>query len=80
MPARDTLLHRAQGFEAVHERLTGALLDRLTHHVQMLDMNVDSCRLTESKGRQRSPPEAASPEMIGLQSGARYGAPGCHHP
>ena len=27
------------------ERLTGALLDRLTHHVHILEMNGDSCRL-----------------------------------
>jgi DNA replication protein DnaC len=29
------------------ERLTGALLDRLTHHVHILEMNGDSYRLTE---------------------------------
>ena len=27
------------------ERLTGALLDRLTHHVHILEMNGDSYRL-----------------------------------
>ena len=31
------------------ERLTGALLDRLTHHVHILEMNGDSYRLKESK-------------------------------
>ena len=31
------------------ERLTGALLDRLTHHVNILQMNGDSYRLKESK-------------------------------
>ena len=31
------------------ERLTGALLDRLTHHVHILDMNGDSCRLRYSR-------------------------------
>ena len=36
------------------ERLTGALLDRLTHHVHILEMNGDSYRLTQSK-RQRRP-------------------------
>ena len=33
------------------ERLTGALLDRLTHHVHILEMNGDSFRLTHSKRR-----------------------------
>jgi DNA replication protein DnaC len=31
------------------ERLTGALLDRLTHHVHILEMNGESYRLKESK-------------------------------
>ena len=31
------------------ERLTGALLDRLTHHVHILEMNGPSYRLKESK-------------------------------
>jgi DNA replication protein DnaC len=33
------------------ERLTGALLDRLTHHVNILEMNADSYRLSQSKAR-----------------------------
>ena len=33
------------------ERLTGALLDRLTHHVHILEMNGESYRLNESKAR-----------------------------
>ena len=37
------------------ERLTGALLDRLTHHVQILEMNGESYRLNESRKRQKSP-------------------------
>lgn len=36
------------------ERLTGALLDRLTHHVHILMMNGDSYRLKQSTGRRRS--------------------------
>jgi len=36
------------------ERLTGALLDRLTHHVHILEMNGDSYRLRQSTQRQRS--------------------------
>jgi DNA replication protein DnaC len=35
------------------ERLTGALLDRLTHHVHILEMNGDSYRLATSKKAQR---------------------------
>jgi DNA replication protein DnaC len=35
------------------ERLTGALLDRLTHHVNILEMNGDSYRLGQSKDRQK---------------------------
>ena len=35
------------------ERLTGALLDRLTHHVHILEMNGDSYRLKQSR-RKRS--------------------------
>ena len=31
------------------ERLTGALLDRLTHHVHILEMNGESCRLRRSR-------------------------------
>ena len=33
------------------ERLTGALLDRLTHHVNILEMNGDSYRLSQSRAR-----------------------------
>jgi hypothetical protein len=35
------------------ERLTGALLDRLTHHVHILEMNGESYRLKQSAGRHR---------------------------
>jgi len=37
------------------ERLTGALLDRLTHHVHILKMNGESYRLNQSRKRQKSP-------------------------
>jgi DNA replication protein DnaC len=40
------------------ERLTGALLDRLTHHVHILEMNGDSFRLKQS--RKKRPALAAS--------------------
>jgi DNA replication protein DnaC len=36
------------------ERLTGALLDRLTHHVHILEMNGESYRLTESRHRRKN--------------------------
>lgn len=36
------------------ERLTGALLDRLTHHVHILEMNGPSYCLAQSRSRQRS--------------------------
>jgi DNA replication protein DnaC len=35
------------------ERLTGALLDRLTHHIHILEMNGDSYRLKESKNTRK---------------------------
>jgi DNA replication protein DnaC len=35
------------------ERLTGALLDRLTHHVNILEMNGESYRLAQSRRRSR---------------------------
>ena len=37
------------------ERLTGALLDRLTPHVHILEMNGQSFRLNQSKKRRESP-------------------------
>jgi DNA replication protein DnaC len=44
------------------ERLTGALLDRLTHHVHILEMNGDSYRLKQSKRRKRPEPPEATPQ------------------
>jgi DNA replication protein DnaC len=44
------------------ERLTGALLDRLTHHVHILEMNGESYRLRQSKHRRRSPRSASQPQ------------------
>src|SRR5260370_14982134 len=37
------------------ERLTGAVLDQLTHHVHILELNGDSYRLKPSKRRHRRP-------------------------
>jgi len=36
------------------ERLTGALLDRITHHVHILEMNGDSYRLKQSRSRHKA--------------------------
>ena len=35
------------------ERLTGALLDRLTHHVHILELNGQSFRLNHSRARNK---------------------------
>jgi len=40
-------------------RLTGALLDRLTHHVHILELNGESYRLKHSKARRRRDPRPA---------------------
>jgi DNA replication protein DnaC len=60
------------------ERLTGALLDRLTHHVHILELNGDSYRLKQSKSRRRkthaptsddaSPVETIDPETGEISS------------
>ena len=47
------------------ERLTGALLDRLTHHVHILEMNGDSYRLATSKKRARKTSAIAAPDASG---------------
>ena len=39
------------------ERPTGALLDRITHHVHILEMNGESFRLKQSPSRRRRPSE-----------------------
>jgi DNA replication protein DnaC len=43
------------------ERLTGALLDRLTHHIHILEMNGESYRLKESKQTRKSAARASAP-------------------
>ena len=54
------------------ERLTGALLDRLTHHVHILEMNGESYRLNQSQKRRKSPKNTcltagAMVDPVGLQ-------------
>ena len=44
------------------ERLTGALLDRLTHQVHILEMNRDSYRL---KGSRQDATSSSAPEPAG---------------
>ena len=57
------------------ERLTGALLDRLTHHVHILEMNGESYRLATSKKRARksaamAPSESNDGEPLAAKGGA----------
>lgn len=52
------------------ERLTGALLDRLTHHVHILEMNGDSYRLKQSKGRKRKPGRTKDTDSVTAASAA----------
>jgi len=50
------------------ERLTGALLDRLTHHVHILEMNGESYRLKQSKrkrGSRRTPDPPTTASTVG---------------
>ncbi|HUT36383.1 MAG TPA: ATP-binding protein [Planctomycetota bacterium] len=44
------------------ERLTGALLDRLTHRIHILEANGESYRLRESRRRLRQRPAARANE------------------
>ncbi len=41
------------------ERLTGALLDRLTHHVHILEMNGESFRLNQSRKSKKAKPKTS---------------------
>jgi len=50
------------------ERLTGALLDRLTHHVHILQLNGESYRLKASQSRQCRARTARQAAAAGLES------------
>jgi DNA replication protein DnaC len=55
------------------ERLTGAVLDRLTHRCHILEMNGESYRLKDAKRRRntREPPPPAPAESPEEESGRR---------
>jgi len=61
------------------ERLTGALLDRLTHHVHILEMNGDSYRLNQSKRRSRRPsPDTSQDNLPSLTPAEKDSASASH--
>src|SRR3712207_2513021 len=67
------------------ERLTGALLDRLTHHVHILELNGEGYRLRQSKGWRPAAEVAAQIPAIaalaeGLAAPPSSGADANRHP
>lgn len=52
-----------------NQRLTGALLDRLTHHVHILEMNGESYRLRQSKARRRMAPTPIDETSVDAETG-----------
>ena len=44
------------------ERLTGALLDRLTHHVHILECNGESYRLKHARGSKKAKADKTRPD------------------
>ena len=52
-----------------NQRLTGALLDRLTHHVHILEMNGESYRLKQSKARRRKQAQPAAEQTTDPDTG-----------
>ncbi|QFU07245.1 transposase [Rhodobacteraceae bacterium THAF1] len=57
------------------ERLTGALLDRLTHHVTILEMNGDSYRLGQSRARKAEATTWSPVAGLALRAKAPWHAP-----
>ncbi len=56
------------------ERLTGALLDRITHHVHILEMNGESYRLKQCRSQQAT--KARLPANTACPSGPAHGLRG----
>ena len=52
-----------------NQRLTGALLDRLTHHVHILEMNGESYRLKQSRARRRKEPQSVAEQTTDPDTG-----------
>jgi DNA replication protein DnaC len=52
-----------------NQRLTGALLDRLTHHMHILEMNGESYRLKQSRARRRKEPQLVAEPTIDPDTG-----------
>ena len=52
-----------------NQRLTGALLDRLTHHVHILEMNGESYRLKQSRARRHKQPQPAAESNVDPETG-----------
>ena len=57
------------------ERLTGAILERLTHHVHILEMNGDSYRLGQSRARKPKPTPDHLPADLAQWAKATWHAP-----
>jgi len=55
------------------ERLTGALLDRLTHHVHILEMNGESYRLKHSRKNRQQPKTHQDQNNVGPWANIRFG-------
>ena len=56
------------------ERLTGALLDRLTHHVHILELNGESYRLRQSKARRPATGAGAAAQISATRGPAEASA------